>query len=72
MDWFLRTMAILDQFLESKSISIGCLHFDLKLVSVKLVGLARALPTFNFGFCQSSVGVHEKSPLHSWLYLEIL
>lgn len=26
------------------------MDLDLKLVSVKLVGLGRALPTFNFGF----------------------
>ncbi len=27
------------------------LPFDLKLVSVKFVGLGLALPTFSFGFC---------------------
>ena len=31
----------------------GNVHFDLKLVSVKLVGLGRALPTFSFGFLKS-------------------
>ena len=33
----------------------GNIHLDLKLVSVKLSAFARAFPTFNFGFCQSSV-----------------
>ena len=42
------------QWLVSCGKGENCLHFDLKLVSVKLVGLGRALPTLSLGLAKSA------------------